>query len=285
MPTILDTLKKGTEYLEEYGVDEARLSMEHLIAHVLKVERMQLYLDFDRPISEDALGALRELTKRRSRGEPLQHLLGTVEFCDLEFLTDSRALIPRPETEELVSLLIARLEKEGRSRLRILDVGCGSGIIGLSLAHHLGDRADVITLSDVSDEALTLAKENAVKLGLNETVTWMRSNLLADVKGTVDLIVSNLPYIPNHEQTELSREVQRDPALALYGGERGTELIEQLMEQSLTHIESGGLLALEHGIDQSESLRALAEDLGYHPVEAIEDLCGIERFLFAIKST
>ena len=101
MATILDTLKKGSEYLQRHGVDEARLNMELLLAHVLKVDRMRLYLDFDKQLSESHLDSLRELTKRRSRGEPVQHLLGTVEFCDLDFLTDARALIPRPETEEL----------------------------------------------------------------------------------------------------------------------------------------------------------------------------------------
>src|SRR6056300_616340 len=105
MATILDTLKKGTEYLEKYEVEDARLNMEHLIAHVLKIDRMQLYLDFDRPIPETALESLRQLTKLRSKGEPLQHILGCVEFCDLEFKSDARALVPRPETEEMVSLL------------------------------------------------------------------------------------------------------------------------------------------------------------------------------------
>lgn len=284
MPTILDTLKKGTEYLEKYGVEEARLSMEHLLAHVLKMERMQLYLDFDRPIEEDSLVALRELTKRRSRGEPLQHLLGVIEFSGLEFLTDARALIPRPETEELVALLLERLEKNEKGGLRLLDVGCGSGVIGLSLSHHLGDRAVEVVLADLSEEALSLARENADRLGLGERVQWVTSDLLAEVSGTFDLIIANLPYVPDREQTELSREVQRDPPLALYGGEKGTEVIERLLEQSPSSLVEGGVLALEHGIDQSEPLRVLAEDLGYDPVETVRDLSGVDRFLFATKS-
>ena len=283
MATILDTLKKGTEYLEKYEIDEARLSMEHLIAHVLKVERMQLYLDFDRPISEADLETLRELTKRRSRGEPLQHLMGTVEFCGLEFKTDARALIPRPETEELVSLLLEKAEKSGQRVETILDVGCGSGVIGLCLAHHLADVSRIV-LSDVSLEALSLAKENAEQLGLQDRVNFVEADLLEGVSGEFDLIVSNLPYIPDREQTELSREVQRDPALALYGGEKGTELMEQLIQQACGRISPGGMLVLEHGIDQAEELRIVAEDHGFHPVETVRDMSGIERFLFATKS-
>src|SRR5690606_22026267 len=119
MATILDTLKKGSEYLQRHGIDEARLNMERLLGHVLKIDRMRLYLDFDRPLPEAALAALRDLTVRRGKGEPLQHLLGTVEFCDLEFLTDARALVPRPETEELAFLLRSRPWPENAS---ILDL-------------------------------------------------------------------------------------------------------------------------------------------------------------------
>lgn len=282
MPTILDTLKKGTEYLEKYEVEEARLSMEHLIAHVLKVERMQLYLDFDRPLVEEDLETLRELTKRRSRGEPLQHLLGVIEFHGLEFRTDARALIPRPETEELVEHLLARVGDEKPGDLRILDVGCGSGVIGLSLAHHL-ELSSPVMLSDVSDEALSLARENAEKLELGERVEFVQSDLLGDVSGEFDWIVANLPYIPDDQQTELSKEVQRDPALALYGGERGVEMMEELIRQAHAKLCDGGLLALEHGIDQAEGLKVFAEDHNFHPVESVRDLSGIDRFLFATK--
>lgn len=282
MPTILDTLKKGTEYLENYEVDEARLSMEHLIAHVLKVERMQLYLDFDRPLSEEDLGTLRELTKRRSRGEPLQHLLGVIEFHGVEFATDNRALIPRPETEELVSLLVERKKTEASLGFRICDVGCGSGVIGLSLAHQF-QLEEPVVLSDISQEALSLARENAERLGVEDRVELIKSDLLSSIEGEFDLIVSNLPYIPNRDRTDLSREVQRDPELALYGGERGTELIEELIRQAGEKLRGEGLVALEHGIGQSDELKIFAEDHGFHPVECVRDLSGIDRFLFATK--
>ncbi|MEM9016809.1 MAG: peptide chain release factor N(5)-glutamine methyltransferase [Verrucomicrobiota bacterium] len=279
MPTILDTLKKGTEYLERYGIDEARLSMEHLIAHVLKVERMQLYLDFDRPLEGPVLNRLREMTKRRSRGEPLQHLLGSVEFASLEFSVDQRALIPRPETEELVALVLERIKPAPG---RVLDLGCGSGVIGLSLASKW-ESTDVL-LSDISTEALDLARENAKQLGLETRVQFAQSNLCRDLDGPFDLIVANLPYIPDNERTELSEEVRRDPSLALYGGESGTEMIEAFLAAAPDRLFPQGNIALEFGIGQAEPLRRKAEDEGFEAVEIKADLNGIDRFLFAVKS-
>ena len=281
MATILDTLKKGTEYLQKHEVEEARLNMEWLIAHVLKVGRMQLYIDFDRDIPESALESLRDLTKRRGRGEPLQHLLGTVEFCDLDFKTDGRALIPRPETEDLTRRLLAR---EWPRDAAILDLGCGSGVIGLSLAHGLMGKGVSVTLADVSPDALSLAQENAIVLPEGSEVRFVESDLFSAIEGTYDLIAANLPYIPDADETELSREVRRDPALALYGGPLGTEIMDRFLRESAAYLNPGGLIAMEFGIGQAETLRLLAEDLGYDPVEIQSDIGGIERFLFATKS-
>lgn len=281
MATILDTLKKGTEYLQKHEVEEARLNMEWLIAHVLKVGRMQLYIDFDRDIPESALENLRDLTKRRGRGEPLQHLLGTVEFCDLNFKTDGRALIPRPETEDLTRRLLAR---EWPRDAALLDLGCGSGVIGLSLAHGLMGKGVSVTLTDVSPEALSLARENAIVLPEGSEVRFVEGDLFSAIEGTYDLIAANLPYIPDADETELSREVRRDPTLALYGGPLGTEIMERFLHESAAYLNPGGLVAMEFGIGQAGTLRTLAEDLGYDPVEIHSDLGGIERFLFATKS-
>lgn len=280
MATILDTLRKGTEYLLKYQVDEARLSMEHLIAHVLKVDRMQLYLDFDRPLPEDALASLRDLTKRRSRGEPLQHLLGSIEFHGLEFRTDARALIPRPETEELADLLIHR---KGPAPGSVLDLGCGSGVLGLSLFRKLQPSPAAVVLADISPEALALARENGEQLGADETVSYCESDLFEKVEGRFDLIAANLPYIPRSEATALAREVRQDPELALYGGEKGTEIIARALDAALSHLNPGGLFALEIGIDQAGELQTYAGDLGYFPVEIVKDLSGVDRFLFATK--
>lgn len=283
MATILDTLKKGTEYLQRHGVDEARLNMELLIGHVLKVERMRLYLDFDRPLAEDQLGTLRELTKRRGQGEPLQHLLGTVEFCDRDFKVDHRALIPRPETEELTHLLLAREWPEATA---ILDMGCGSGVIGLSLAIHLARPGLEVTLADLSPDALELARENAAALLPDSGgLRFVESDLFGSLGGAdYDLIVANLPYIPDSSRTALSREVQRDPALALYGGESGIEIMERFLPSAFAHMRPGGSLAMEFGIGQGSPLARAAENAGFEQIELRRDLSGIERFLFATKS-
>ncbi len=283
MPTVLDTIKKGTEYLEKRGVDDARLSMEFLVAHVLRCERLQIYMDFDRPLQEAQLETLRDLLKRRGQREPLQHLLGTLEFLGYEYLTDSRALIPRPETEELAEFLSSDVLPKLPDAARVLDMGCGSGVLGLSLAKKAGERTEVsVTLTDICPDALALARANAEKLELDE-VEFVQSDLFQNVEGLFDLTVSNLPYIPDGERSELSAEVQRDPALALYGGPEGTEIIERFLTDAREHLAAGGKIGIEHGIDQSESLRIIAEDLGYEDVVTKKDLCGITRFLFAVK--
>lgn len=284
MATLLDTLKKGAEYLQRHEVDEARLNMELLIAHVLKVGRMQLYLDFDRPLTEPQIATLRDLTVRRGKGEPLQHLLGTVEFCDLEFLTDSRALVPRPETEELTHHLLSQTWPDGAT---ILDMGCGSGVIGVSLAHHLAARGGAqVTLADLSPEALSLARENAARLLPESTaVATVASDLFSGLGDThYDLIVANLPYIPQSSETALSREVLRDPPLALYGGETGLEVMERFLAAVPEHLRPGGKIAMEFGIDQGPELARLADHHGLSGVTLRNDLSGIERFLFATKT-
>ena len=282
MPTILDILKKGTEYLEKHGVEEPRLNMQHLIAHALRCDRMQLYLDFDKPLDEPQLELLRDLTRKRSKGEPLQHLLGTVEFCGQDFKTDSRALIPRPETEELAEKLSEMDWPEG---LSILDIGCGSGVLGISLAKSLESRRPKLALADVSAEALTLAKENAEKVLISiSEVTFYESDLFDQVEGTYDLIAANLPYIPQAEAPSLSREVLQDPPLALYGGEVGTEIYLQFLEEAPPYLNTGGRIGIEFGIGQAEELRIAAEDAGFEKVVIRKDLSGHERFLFASKS-
>jgi release factor glutamine methyltransferase len=282
MATVLDTLQKGTTYLEKHGVEDARLNMQILLAHALKCDRMSLYLDFDRVLDEAQLAKLRELTKRRGRGEPLQHLLGTVEFCGRDFLTDARALIPRPETEELVERLSRELRDSGRAGLRILDMGAGSGVIGLSLAADLSEMNPAVTLADVSAEALALAEENRAQLEV--AADCVESDLFSRVEGLFDLIVANLPYVPESERTLLSREVRRDPDLALFGGgDAGTAIMERFLTECRAHLAPGGRVAMEFGEGQSAVLAAAAMGAGLATVEIVKDLSGHERFLFAVN--
>ena len=237
---------------------------------------MDLYLEFERPLNDTELVPLRDLVKRRAQGEPLQHLLGTVEFCGHTFAIDKRAMVPRPETEQLVELLKA--ETGERKPERILDVGTGSGVIALSLAKQFPE-ADVVAV-DISDDALVLARENAVRLGL-ERVRFQKSDLLESLSERFDLIVANLPYISMQDRHLLAREVLHDPEVALFGGPSGDELMRKLIEEAPSHLEEGGLLALEIGLGQAERLSDFLRQKNYHDIELKRDYAGVTRFLLA----
>ena len=274
--TLLEVLQSTTAYFKNREVESPRLNAEHLLAHVLKRKRIELYLEFERVLEESELAPLRELVRRRAQREPLQHLLGTVEFCGHTFLCDKRALVPRPETEELVELLKSKISNP---MSKILDVGTGSGVIALSLAAHF-PNAEVHAV-DISDEALSLARENAARLGLEARVSFAKNDLLNALTPAFDLIVANLPYVAVAERPRLSREVLQDPATAVFGGEIGDELIRKLITTAPAHLAPGGLLALEIGIGQAEALAGFLVEKNYHDIASIRDYCGVTRFLFA----
>ena len=279
MKTLLETLQSGTAYLEKRGVDEPRLNMEHLTAKVLGCTRMDLYLSFDRPLEESQLSPLRNMTKRRGNREPLQHILGNVEFMGKEFSSDKRALIPRPETEELVGILFDKYKnKKGPSN--ICDVGCGSGVIGISLACHWPDSN--IEMIDLSDQALELTEENIQSLDLDSSrFNLINNNLLEGLGKRFDLIVANLPYVGSREIESLEPELKYDPVTALDGGESGLSLIEELIVQAKSNLNDGGVLALEIGDEQSSEVVQFMNDNVYKDIESLKDLSHIERFVIA----
>jgi release factor glutamine methyltransferase len=195
--TVLEVLQSTTGYFQKRNIDSPRLNAEHLLAHVLGRKRIDLYLEFERQLPESELAPLRELVKRRGSGEPLQHLLGTVEFCGRSFRCDKRALVPRPETEQLIELLISHFKSE-IAYSRIADVGTGSGVIALTLAAEF-PKAEIVG-TDISEDALMLARENAERLGLADRVRLLQSNLLENVQPGFDLIVANLPYVSTEDR-------------------------------------------------------------------------------------
>ena len=274
--TLLEVLQASTEFLTKREIENPRLNAEHLLAHVLKLTRMELYLEFERKLNEPELETLRGLVKRRGQGEPLQHLLGTVEFCGHIFGIDQRALVPRPETEELVELLKSKIRNPNSE---ILDVGTGSGVIALSLAAKFPDAT--ILAIDISDEALTLARENAERLGLGTKISFQKGNLLEGISERFDLIAANLPYIAMKDRLSLSREVLRDPEVAVFAGERGDELIRGLIEQAPACLKPGGLIALELGLGQAEELERVLRQKNFRDIETKRDYSGTPRFLFA----
>ena len=274
--TVLEVLQSSTAYFKKRKIDNPRLNSEHLLAHVLDRKRLELYLEFERKLDEVELKPLRDLVRRRGEGEPLQHLLGTVEFCGHTFLCDKRAMVPRPETEELVEFVKSEIRNP---KSEILDVGTGSGVIALSLAAKFPE-AEVHAV-DVSDDALALARENAARLGLSERVCFAKGNLLQAIEGDFDLIVANLPYVSTQDRQSLSREVLRDPEVALFAGERGDELVRRLIEQASAHLRPGGLLALEIGVGQSAALLSLLGEKNYDDIASKSDYSSTTRFLFA----
>ena len=276
--TVLEVLESSTAYFKKRKIDSPRLNAEHLLAQVLGCKRIDLYLEFERELDEAELALLRERVRRRGQGEPLQHLLGTVEFCGRTFLCDKRALVPRPETEQLVELLISHFQIEIESG-RLVDVGTGSGVIALTLAAEF-PTAEIVG-ADISDDALMLARENAERLKLADRVLFLRSNLLESIQPDFDLIVANLPYVSADDRENLSREVLHDPEVALFAGSRGDELLRQLIQDAPSWLRPGGMLAIEIGIGQSDTLVAALAEKNYRDILTEKDYSGVIRFLFA----
>lgn len=285
MKTIQEVLTSGAAYLEARGIEGARSSMQSMLAHVLGTNRTWLYLHMEDPLSEQTLAPLREMLRARGQGTPLQHLLGSVEFYRRNFRSDARALVPRPETEELVELALKLIPRQ--EGLRVLDMGCGSGVIGITLALELQNLRPEVTLADISPEALSLALENATSLGARVRTyksdlfsAWNPADEEEDTRiippSPYDVALANLPYVPAGEQ--VAAEVQHDPATALYGGEDGLDVIRRFVAESLPHLAPGALLLLEVGHDQGEQVAELMRRAGFERVELRCDMSGKARF-------
>jgi release factor glutamine methyltransferase len=280
-PKLLDILTKASAYLKDKGVPNPRLDAELLLAHVLKLKRIDLYLQFDRPLTEPELADYRAVMRRRGAREPLQHIEGTVAFRELTLLCDQRALVPRPETELLVDAVKKHLPLVDKPR--VLDIGTGTGAIGLSVAHE-SPQCEV-WVCDLSPTALALTRENALRNGL-QLQAVVESDLFAAFPATQtwDLIVSNPPYIGEAEMAALEPEVRdHDPRNALVGGLEGWELPARLLEDAFSRLEVGGSLIMEIAPPQFPHLKALAEEKGWAHVEGLPDYQQPNRFLLAKK--
>ena len=296
MKTVQEVLSSGAAYLEAREVEGARSSMQSMLAHVLGQNRTWLYLHAEDPLSEETLAPLREMLRARGRGTPLQHLLGSVEFYRREFRSDARALVPRPETEELVELALGLAPR--RAGLRVLDMGTGSGVIGITMALELRELRPEVVLADVSPTALSLALENATRLGARARTyvsdlfsAWEPTRpsepalpgeppAAADTRiippTGFDIILANLPYVPEAE--ELAPEVRHDPPTALFGGADGLDVVRRFVAQARGHLAPGGVVLLEVGHDQGERTAHMLREAGYTRVELRSDLSGKPRF-------
>ena len=281
MLTVLEIIKRTTEYLAAKGIASARLNAELLIGHALERKRMQLYLEFERPLTEGELERIRPLVRRRAQHEPLQYVIGETEFGGLRLKVDRRALIPRPETEQLVELVLAWCA-ENPSATKFLDLGTGSGAIALAIGHARGDAR--VTAVDRSAEALALAGENARGAGLEGRLTLINSDWYAAVPGArFDVIVSNPPYLSAAETAAAPLEVRQfEPREALVAGAEGLDSLEAVIAGAPHHLRPGGLLALETGMDHHGRLSAQLRAAGFSKIEGRRDLTGRDRFILAV---
>jgi release factor glutamine methyltransferase len=281
MLTVLEIIKKTTEFLAAKGIESARHNAELLIGHALHRQRMQLYLEFERPLAEAELELIRPLVRRRALHEPVQYILGETEFAGLKLKVDRRALIPRPETEQLLEEIAAAVAANPPGQ--ILDLGTGSGAIALALAARF--PAARVVATDCSADALALAAENAASTALAERVTFIASDWFAAVPtGPFDLIVSNPPYLSAEETAETAMEVRGfEPHLALTSRDGGLADLARIIAEAPAYLAPGGRLALETGIAQHEQLLARARAAGFTQVESRRDLTGRDRFVLAVK--
>ena len=282
MLTILDIIKKTTDFLAGKGVDSARLNAELLIGHALALKRMALYLQFERALSEPELEKIRPLVRRRSQREPLQYILGETEFHGLKLKVDRRALIPRPETELLVERVLAICAERANVGTNVLDLGTGSGAIALAMAAGMGSAR--VTAVDFSEDALALARENAIATGLQDRVVFTRSHWFAGLpaEARFDVMVANPPYLSAEETAETAPEVRaHEPAKALTAAEGGLADLREIVAQAPVYLNAGGLLALETGITHHPEVLRLATAAGFSRMESRQDLTGRDRYVLA----
>ena len=280
--TLLRLILWSSEYLEGKGLSSGRLDAEYLLAHVLGTGRLQLYMDFERPLEQEELNQFRPLLKRRASREPLQYILGCQPFRELELIVRPGVLIPRPETEQLVDEVLDWFLSKEVDRPTALDVGTGSGAIALSLAAESGAK---VVATDISSVALDLARSNAEAAGLEALVEFREGSIFEPIPATArfDAIVSNPPYVREKDEPLLEPEVlDWEPREALFSGKDGLDVIRDLVAGAFQYLRPGGLLALEVGLGQAREVALLLEDSGYYAsVKIKRDHATLERFVIA----
>jgi release factor glutamine methyltransferase len=288
--TVLEILNWSTHYLKDHQIENPRLNAELLLARVLNLSKEGLYADFNGQFKKEEKEALERLIERRISGEPLQYILGHQEFWSIDFKVDPRALIPRPETELLVEQSVSILSETFLVETpSVLEIGTGSGAIAISLAKEV--RNIFIVATDISGEALLLAKENAKSTGVLHRIAFVNADLLGPFRylrdqEPFDLILSNPPYIDRCEIQRLAREIREyEPIAALDGGEDGMEFYRSIISQAPSYLRRGGWLLLEVGEGQGEKVADQLERSGYFlRPQLLPDLSGIKRVVKARKN-
>lgn len=257
-------LVSASQRLTGAGCDSPRLDAQLLLAHVLGTDRTWLFAHHDYPLAADQAEAFTELVVRRIHREPVAYLIGRKEFYGLDFAVDERVLIPRPETEMLVDFLLAHVQAAEERTFVIADVGTGSGAIAVTTAAHTTNTR--IYGLDISPDALAVAEENGRCLAPKARLQFLQSDLLAALPEPADVIVANLPYVTDSEYTGLAPEIREyEPQLALTAGDKGLDVIKRLLDQVRRHLKPNGLILLEIGQAQGESVKQLAEAMSPRP--------------------
>jgi len=279
--TVRELMKSAIDHLQRKGFEEARLNVELLLSHVLNLQRIQLYLSFDKPLTAEELKRFRQAYERRLKREPVQYIIGSANFMGLQFCVDPHVLIPRPETETLIEQLILLCQRyPGDQPIGLLDIGTGSGNIAVSAAKYI--KQVHVTSIDISVEALNLARQNARAHGVDARVNF----ILADIFDSSleifhkphDLVVSNPPYVSLDEWEQLQTEVREfEPSLAVTDGKDGFQFYREIASLLPAILHPGGSIALEVGYGQAEKVAQLLQTSGMQDLHIANDLQGIQR--------
>lgn len=279
MLTVIEAINSSAVYLDKKGIKSARLNSELLLAHVLCCKRLALYLSFDRPLQKDEIDSLRELIKRRSTFEPLQYIIGKVEFYGLEFEVNPSVLIPRPETELLVEKILNSVEKE--EPLRIMDIGCGSGNISVVLAKYLPNA--FITAIDISKSAIQTAENNAKLNSVEKQFVFLNKNILNGFEigeDHFDVIVSNPPYVSSVDFVNLEPELRLyEPKIALTDENDGLTFYRKISVIAKSILKDKGKLFFEIGAGQSQQVKNILSENGFARITIVQDYSEIDRII------
>ena len=283
MLTVLEALNTASDYLSKKGINSARLNSELLLTHILNCKRLDLYLSFERPLQKNEIDNYRELLKRRSTFEPLQYIIGKVEFYGLEFEVNPSVLIPRPETELLVEAVIELLKKHQNPN--ILDIGSGSGNISIALAKNI-PSCKIVGL-DISEEAIETARRNARLNEVGEQLLFIKKNVLSEVEiseNKFDAVVSNPPYISAEEFLNLDPELRLyEPRFALTDENDGLSFYRRISALSKSLLKNNGKIFFEVGAGQSEEVKRILLDDDYKSIVIKKDFSDIERIIIGEK--
>ncbi len=283
MLTVLDVLNKSTEYLEKKGIESPRMNAELLLADILKCKRLELYLMYDRPLTEKELTEYREYLKRRSTFEPAQYIIGTDEFYGLEFKVSPAVLIPRPETEILVETVINSVSKE--DELQIMDIGSGSGNISIAIALNLPNA--YVTGIEISESAIVVAEENLKKYDLNKRVSFLNYDILSlnrDEFSDFDIIVSNPPYVSKEDYGKVQKEILNyEPNIAVTDFHDGYKFYREIISLTAQVLKPNGKIFLEIAQGQSKKISEFMKENNFKEISIVQDYQKIDRVIYGVK--